>query len=67
MFQKYEYKFIRVGKGLFWANSKAEKEYQNIIHEHSKKGWRLVQVFAPSTGFYGLSRYYELILEKEKF
>ena len=67
MFQKYEYKFIRLGKGLFWAKSRAEKEYKDIIDEHTNKGWRLVQIFAPSTGFYGMSRYYEIILEKEKF
>ena len=65
MFQKYEYKFISVGKGFLWANSRAEKEYKEIIHEHTKKGWRLVQIFAPSTGFYGYSKYFEIILEKE--
>jgi len=67
MFQKYEYKFIRVGKGLLWANSKAEKEYKEVIDKYTKEGWRLVQLFAPSTGLWGLSRYYEIILEKEKF
>ena len=29
------------------------------------QGWRLVQVFAPSTGAYGASKYFELILERE--
>ena len=67
MFQKYEYKYIRVGKGLLWANSSAEREYKETIDKHTKNGWRLVQIFAPSTGLWGLCRYYEIILEKEKY
>lgn len=65
MVQKYRYKFIRIGKGLLWAGSDAEREYKYVIDKHAEEGWRLVQVFAPSIGLWGLSRYYEVILEKE--
>jgi len=64
MDRKFEYKYIRVGKGLFWAKSVAEKDYKSIIELHAREGWRLVQVFAPGTGIYGLSRFYEIILER---
>ena len=64
MDKKYEYKFIRLGKGLFWVKSSTEKEYQSIIELHAKDGWRLVQIFAPGTGFYGASRYFEIVLER---
>lgn len=62
---KYEYKFIRIGKGLLWPKEEAEKEYKSILHQHAQDGWRLVQIFAPSIGIYGLSRFYEVILERQ--
>ncbi len=65
MKQKYEYKFVRLGEGLMGARSGAERGYQQIIHEHARDGWRLVQVFAPSMGVYGQAKYYEVILERE--
>ena len=65
MDQKYEYKFVRIGEGWLGANRKAEKEYQDIIHSHAREGWRLVQIFAPGTGVYGASKYFEIILERE--
>ena len=65
MSQKYKYKFVRLGKGLFWARSEAEEEYKETIHRYAKEGWRLIQIFAPSRGLYGLANFYEVILEKE--
>jgi len=65
MKKRYEYKFIRLGEGMFMAKRKAEAEYQQQIHKHAEEGWRLVQVFAPSTGVDGWAKYYELILERE--
>src|SRR5688500_16704144 len=53
MSQKYEYKFVRLGEGMWGAKSEANQSYQNQIHEHARDGWRLVQVFAPGTGVYG--------------
>ncbi len=64
MDKKYEYKFIRLGKGLLWVKGSAEDEYQSVIKQHAQDGWRLVQIFAPGTGFYGTSRYFEIILER---
>lgn len=62
---EYEYKFVRIGEGLFGVKGKALKEYQNVITENARDGWRLVQVFAPSLGAYGTSKYIEVILERE--
>ncbi len=53
MNEKYEYKFIRLCKGSLWAKREAEENYKETIYQYSQKGWRLVQIFAPSIGFYG--------------
>jgi hypothetical protein len=66
MEQKYEYKFVRLGEGIIWVRSEAQRTYQNVIDEYAKNGWRLVQIFAPSLSFYGVKRFYELIFEREK-
>ncbi|WP_044640227.1 DUF4177 domain-containing protein [Risungbinella massiliensis] len=57
----FEYKFIRLGVKIFGG---VKEDYQAIIEEHARQGWRLVQIFAPSSG--GNSHYYEIILEKPK-
>ena len=62
--QKYEYKFVRLGEGWLSARRSAENDYQEIVRTHAREGWRLVQVFAPGTGAYGASKYYEIIFEK---
>ena len=64
--QKYEYKFVRLGEGWLGASKAAREGYQDAVHEHARKGWRLVQVFAPGTGGYGAAKYFELIFEKER-
>jgi hypothetical protein len=66
MEKKYEYKFVRLGEGFIWVRSEAKRTYKKVVEEYSKNGWRLVQVFTPSLGLYGVSRYYELIFEREK-
>ena len=65
MQQKYEYKFVRIGEGWLSVRRKGVDEYQKVIKEHARDGWRLVQVFAPSLGAYGASKYFEIILERE--
>lgn len=65
MNQKYEYKFVRMGEGIFGVRRAAREQYQQIVHEHAQQGWRLVQVFAPGLGGYGSAKYFELILERE--
>jgi hypothetical protein len=62
---KYEYKFVRLGEGLLGVRRSAKDQYQQVIHEHARDGWRLVQIFAPGTGGYGAAKYFELIFERE--
>ena len=60
MRQKYEYKFIRMGK------DKKSQGYQDIILENVKDGWRLVQVFAPGAGgLWAKENFCEVILERQ--
>ncbi len=63
--QKYEYKFVRLGEGWFGVKQGAFNEYQDIVHQHARDGWRLVQIFSPGTGAYGVSVFFELIFERE--
>ncbi len=63
--RKYEYKFIRLGEGWLGVKRRTQREYQAVIEEHARQGWRLVQIFAPGTGAYGTARYFEIILERE--
>jgi Domain of unknown function (DUF4177) len=63
--QEFEYKFVRLEFSPFIQSPKsAEAEYQNVIQEHAKKGWRLVQIFAPGIGGNGYAKYYEIVLER---
>jgi hypothetical protein len=64
--KKYEYKFIRFKGSFVWAPLRTPKEYQSIIEEHGKDGWRLVQIFTALSGaFYATVVYYEIIFERE--
>lgn len=67
MTHNYEYKFVRLGEGFLAVRGEAKKTYQDVIHQHAREGWRLVQIFAPGIGAYGAARYYEMIFEKPKF
>jgi hypothetical protein len=62
--QNYEYKFVRLREGFMYVSKEAQKTYQDVIVEHAKDGWRLVQVFAPGIGAQGYAKYYEIILER---
>ena len=62
---RYQYKFVRLGEGWASVKKSAGREYQDVVHAHAMDGWRLVQVFAPSLGIYGASKYFELIFERE--
>ncbi len=63
---RYECKFVRLGEGWISARREAKQEYQRVIEEHARQGWRLVQVFAPGIGGYGAAKYFELILERPR-
>ena len=65
MNSRYEYKFIRLGEGFLGIRKAARREYQKVIEDHARQGWRLVQIFAPGTGVYGAAKYFEVILERE--
>ena len=65
MDQKYEYKFVRLGKGWLGVRRSARQDYQQVVTEYAQQGWRLVQVFAPSIAAYGVAKYFELIFERE--
>lgn len=65
MKQRYEYKFIRINAGLFGGITK-KMTYKEVIERHAEEGWRLVQIFAPSSFVLsGASTFYEIILERE--
>ena len=57
-----EYKFVKLEPGFF--SDKPKGDYREIINEHAREGWRLVQIFSPSTGNFGISEYFEIIFEK---
>lgn len=65
---RYEYKFVRVGEyrgsALFGVRDSEREAYQDVVHDHARQGWRLVQIFAPGTAAFGAARYYELIFER---
>jgi hypothetical protein len=65
MDQKYEYKFVRLGKGLLGVKRSAMHQYRQIVTENAQQGWRLVQIFAPSIAAYGIAKYFELIFERQ--
>lgn len=65
MLQKYDYKVVRVGKGLLEARRSVRDGYAEVIDEYARQGWRFVQVFAPGHGVNGAPRYYDLIFERE--
>jgi len=65
----FEYEFVRLGENhvsaLFGPQSKARRDYEAIVHQHARDGWRLVQIFAPGVAAFGAAKYYELIFERE--
>ena len=67
MKERFEYKFIRLGEGWMSARKEATSDYQEVIRQEARNGWRLVQVFAPGIGVYGAPKYYDVILERELF
>ena len=65
----YEYRFVRLGDSpgtaLFGVKDSARAGYQEVVHQHAREGWRLVQIFAPGVAAFGAAKYYELIFERE--
>jgi hypothetical protein len=65
----FEYRFVRLGEGrtsaFFGPQTTARNDYEQVVHEHARNGWRLVQIFAPGVAAFGAAKYYELIFERE--
>ena len=60
MNRKYEYKFVKLNPRL------KSEDYQPIILEHAREGWRLVQVFAPGAGgLLASPNFCDIIFERE--
>ena len=66
MSAKYTYKFVRTNIGGNGFTGNFSTEYQQIIDEHARDGWRFVQAFSPSVGIYGSASKVDLIFEKEE-
>jgi hypothetical protein len=62
--RRYEYNFVDVDFG--WWGHRIKEDYHGVIERHGEQGWRLVQIFAPSTGAGGNVRFVEMIFEREK-
>ena len=60
----YEYKFVRVVLHKTLFERKPAEDYRQIVHDHARQGWRLVQIFAPGVQGYGKPGNFELIFEK---
>lgn len=66
MSQRYEYKFVRLGEGFLGVRKEAKETYQDVIDQHAREGWRLVQIFTPGIGAYGAAKFYEIIFERPR-
>ena len=68
MSKSFEYKFVRLGEyggsAFFGVNDKARNAYEEVVRQHARDGWRLVQIFAPGVAAFGAAKYYELIFER---
>jgi hypothetical protein len=58
-----EYKTIRIDLTV-WGR-KPVRDYLEVANEEAKKGWKLIQVFAPAIAGYGAAKYFELIFERD--
>lgn len=61
----YTYKYERVELERGFPPKKPKQDYHEVIDAYAKKGWRLVQIFAPVVDVGPFAAYYEMIFEKE--
>jgi len=57
----YEYKHVQATLGGFFK----EANHREIINEHAKQGWRLVQVLPMYYNSHGKPMEYEIIFERK--
>lgn len=58
----YKYEFYRIEINPYTLSYK--EDYKEVVLKYSMEGWRLVQIFAPSTGAVGTAKYCELVFEQ---
>jgi len=64
--KSYEYKFIKINVKIHaFKGAEPKEDYRQIVDQHARDGWRLVQIFAPPIKGYGYADFYELIFERE--
>jgi hypothetical protein len=64
--KNFEYRFVKLDVKIHAFKGVYPKEdYHQIIEEHARDEWRLVQIFAPPIKGYGMAGFYELIFERE--
>ncbi len=59
----YEYKFVKVKLSTFKLEPK--ENYQAMVNDYAKDGWRLMQILTPPTVGYGTIGYYEFVFERQ--
>lgn len=58
MVRFFEYKFVRL-------EGREREDYQEVLLEYTREGWRLVQIFAPgASGMWARADFFELVLER---
>lgn len=60
----YEYMFLRIEFGRL--STKPKENYQDVIQEHAREGWRFVQLLTPDLSISGVTSYYDLVFERLK-
>ncbi|WP_396953737.1 DUF4177 domain-containing protein [Neobacillus mesonae] len=60
----YEHKFVKIKLSTFKLTP--EEDYHQVVYEHERDGWELVQIFAPGIKSYGTPSFYELIFKRRK-
>ncbi|MDQ0270951.1 DUF4177 domain-containing protein [Cytobacillus purgationiresistens] len=59
----YEYKFVDIPLGSFSGYPK--EDYEEIVHEHARQGWKLHQILTPPFAASGQASSMELIFERK--
>lgn len=57
----YEYKYVEANLGGFFTDA----NHHDIINEHARNGWRMVQVLPMYYNGHGKPTEYEIIFERE--
>lgn len=60
----YEYKVVRFTLAGMTSTAEAS-EYQALLNEEARNGWRFVQALAPVSNFGAFTRFYDIVFERE--